>query len=150
MSSNTNAMSRKLTPSLKWLEPAAWIGGALAISLFVIIYGAYGDSHAPQSQKDGVPFLAIVAAIGAVVLLGIVARFALRSSHSERWALGLAIISAASLPAFWSGAPILIGAAAAVTGKSARPSRMAAAAVIIGCLAAVAAVAVTVLGNTIG
>lgn len=150
MSSNVNTLRRKAAPSPNWLHPALWIGGALAVALFVIIWGAYGDSHAPQSQKDPVPFLAIAAAVGAVILSGIVVRFALRSSNSARWALGLAIFSAATLPFFWSGAPILLGAGAVVTGKSARPSRMAAAAVIIGCLAAVAAVAVTVVGNTIG
>ncbi len=150
MSSNVNTMSRKPAPSPNWLQPAAWIAAGLAVAIFVIIYGAYGDSHAPQSQKDPVPFLAIAATVGTVILIGIVVRFALRASHDERWALGFAIVSVATLPIFWSGAPILLGAGAVVTGKSARPSRMAAAAVIIGCLAAVAAVAVTVVGNTIG
>lgn len=149
MSSNVNTMGRKATPSPSWLQPALWIAGALAVALFVIIYGAYGDSHAPQSQKDSVPFIAIAATVGAVILFGVVVRFALRSARNERWALGLAILSAATLPMFWSGAPILLGAGAAVVGRTARPSRIAAAAVIIGCLAAAAAVAVTVLGNTV-
>lgn len=51
MSGNVNAMNRKAASSPNWLQPAMWIAGALAVSLFVIIYGAYGDSHAPQSQK---------------------------------------------------------------------------------------------------
>ncbi len=147
MSSNVNTMSRKPAAFPRWVHAAAWIAGALAVSLFVIIYGAYGAPQAPQSQKDAVPFLAIVATAGAFVLFGIVTRFALRSPHSERWALGAAVLSVASLPVFWSGAPILFGAAAAVTGKTARPSRMAAAAVIIGCLAGIAAVLVTIVGN---
>jgi hypothetical protein len=149
MSSTVNTMSRKTTAFPGWMHVALWIAGALALSLFVIIYGAYGDPQAPQSQKDEVPFLAVTAAVGAVVLFGVIARFAIRSSHSERWALGFAIVGLASLPIFWSGAPILLGTGALVTGRSARPSRMAAAAVIIGCLAAVAAVAVTIVGNTL-
>lgn len=131
---------------------------AAALVVFEAIYGAYGDPHAPKSQRDGVPIVAAIGlAVGALVFSLLVPR-ALRavdaaSPTAQRWAIGFTVAAVVSLAAFWSGAPIVLGAAAALTGWSARRRPMTGKAFDIaygvGLFTAIGTIVWTVLSNTI-
>lgn len=89
---------------------------AMGVASGLIWYGAYGGSHPQKNQEDAVPFLIVTAAVAAVVVFGLVVPLALRSVRERRsrgttWALVLAIVATLTIIAFWSGAPVLIGAA---------------------------------------
>lgn len=138
---------------------SARLGAVITVlAMALVVYGAYGDSHADSSQKSAVPFLLLVVAVAAVVVYGLLAPLALRavarrSPSAGRWSVGLGVVAVLSLAAFWSGFPLVIGGAAALVGhegRSASPeSRAVRAGWWLGLLAGALAVAVTVLGNTI-
>lgn len=130
---------------------ALWGAAAFAAAAFVIIYGTYGDPSPKSSQKDAVPLLIGVGLIfGAVLFAAAVPLILRKADHPERWALGMSALGIVSLAAFWSGAPILLGAAGLFLAGEARPrSRATTVAFALGSLAALAPVVVTVLVNAI-
>src|SRR4051794_6179069 len=138
---------------------SARIGAAAGIlAMALVVYGAYGDTQAKQSQKDAVPFLVITAAVLAIVMYGLLAPIALRAvaaggTAGRRWAIALTVVSVLSLVAFWSGLPLIAGGAAALVGKTARDrgmrSKAYSAAWGLGLFAAGASIVVTVVGNTL-
>ena len=81
-------------------------------------YAAYGDQHPKQDQKDAVPSIIVMAAIAAVVVFGVLVPMALRSVRERRdrattWALALGVAAFLTIVAFWSGIPLIVGAAGA-------------------------------------
>lgn len=136
---------------------SARVGGVVTIlALAVIAYGTYGDSTASDSQqKSGVPLM-IMAVVAAVLVFGLLAPMAIRAVEAggeagRRWAVGLSVVSVVSLVAFWSGLPLLVGGAAALVGKTGREHAATSKAFSwawgLGLFAAVATIAVTILGN---
>jgi hypothetical protein len=124
----------------------------------LVVYGTYGDSQASDSQKSGMPSVLVGVVVVAALVFGLLAPMALRAveAHREtgrRWAIGLAIASVLSLVAFWSGLPLLLGSAAALVAKAGREggaeSKAWSWAWGLGLFAAVAAIAVTIVGNTL-
>jgi len=92
----------------------------------------------------------------AALVFGLLVPRALRSG-SARWGLITSIVSVLAMAAFWSGAPIVLGAAGALIGAQGRqrardngtPAGAHTAALVIGALVVVAAILATVLGNTV-
>jgi hypothetical protein len=132
--------------------------GSAALTAFETIYGAYGDPSAPDNQRDSVPFILAIAAVVCAVVFGVLVPRALRAVESAspsagRWAAGFTITAILGLAVFWSGAPIILGAAAALTGWMARrrpmSGRVFGLAVGLGLFALGATVVWTVLSNTI-
>jgi hypothetical protein len=136
---------------------SARVGAAAAIlAMALIVYGAYGDSKASSSQKSGVPFLVVIAAVLAIVTYGVLAPLALRAVASgnaagRRWAIGLTVVSVLGLAVFWSGLPLIVGGAAALVGRAGREQALGGKAYsvawVLGLFAAGASIVVTVLGN---
>ena len=127
------------------------------------VYGAYGDPHPKANQKSGVPFVIVMGAVVAGVVFGLLVPRAVRAireerARSARWALTHSIVALVLTPvAFWSGLPIVIGAAGVWLGRRTAEQREAAgspagpatAAVVVGTAAIALTVLISVLGNTI-
>ena len=138
---------------------AARIGAGVAVlAMALVVYGAYGDPHSNSSQKSAVPFLLGVVVVLSVIVYGLLAPIAVRaaatgSAAAKSWAIGLGVVSVLSLAAFWSGLPLIVGGAAALTGHTgkSRPgaSRAYGFAWWAGLIAAGLSLAITVLGNTV-
>jgi hypothetical protein len=136
--------------------PALAGAAAAVVAAGIAIYGAYGDPHAKANQESAVPFLVIVDVVVAALLFGLLVPRALRSG-SARWGLITSIVSVVALAAFWSGAPIALGAAGALIGAQGRqrarengtPAGGHTAALVLGVVAILATVVFTVLGNTV-
>jgi hypothetical protein len=136
---------------------AARVGAAATVlALALIVYGTYGDSQASDSQKSGMPFVLVMAAVAAIVTYGVLAPLALRAvaagaTAGRRWAVGLTTVSALGLVVFWSGLPLIAGSAAALIGRagkeSGQESRAFSSARVVGLFAAGASILVTVVGN---
>jgi hypothetical protein len=145
---SSSIMEREFIHPGQWRRSALSLLAGLAAASAVIVYGAYGDSRAPDSQKDAVPFLVGLTVVGTAILFGVVVTLVRRPSLDlPRWALGMAILAAASIAVFWSGAPILLGVAAVTIARQARPSRMARWGMLVGCLAMAAPVVITLVTN---
>jgi protein-S-isoprenylcysteine O-methyltransferase Ste14 len=119
-----------------------------------VVYGVYGDPDvATNGQESSMPFLIAFALAGAVVVFGVLAPRALRpGANTGRWGLGFSLAGLLSVFAFWSGLPVILGAAGILAGSTARQDGVSSAsswAMSLGALAVVAAIAIVVLGNTL-
>lgn len=138
---------------------SARVGGVVTIlAMALVVYGTYGDSQASDSQKSGMPFVLVLAGVAAAIVFGVLAPVAIRAVEAgresgRRWALALGVVSVVGLVAFWSGLPLLVGSAAALVAKTGREhmggSKAFSWAWGLGLFAAVASIAVTILGNTL-
>lgn len=134
-----------------------WGLASLAVGAAVAVYGAYGDPHPKASQEHAVPFICGVLAVVAVAIFGALVPAGLRGITSRPgrwsgWALTVGIVALVATPvAFWSGLPVVLGTAAALLGAAGRQGAggrgRATAALWLGAFAAVASVAVSLLGN---
>lgn len=128
------------------------IGLVAAIAAAALaVYAVYGDSAAPQDQKDSLKFVIPFILVVAALVYGLLVPWA-RGRSSGTAGLVVSIVSFLSIAAFWSGLPIVLGSAGAVLGMDAQEqvggqSGKAKAAVIVGVVAAVLAIAITVIGN---
>lgn len=138
---------------------SARVGGVMTIlAMALVVYGTYGDSQASDSQKDGMPSVLVGVVVVALLVFGLLVPLAIRAVEAgrpsgTRWALGLGIASVVSLVAFWSGLPILLGGAGALVAKIGREQTGGSKALSwawgLALFAAVAAIAVTIIGNTL-
>ena len=115
------------------------------------IYAVYGDSTAPQDQKDSLKFVVPFVVVVAALVYGLLVPWARMRSPGTA-GLVVSIASFLSIAAFWSGLPIVLGGAGAVLGMDSQEqvggaSGKARAAVIVGIVAAVLCIAITVIGN---
>jgi hypothetical protein len=129
-----------------------------AVAAAIIVYGAYGDPHPKSNQEDAVPVLIVAALIASAVVFGAIVPLAMRSQRQlSLWSIGFAVVGLVSIVAFWSGAPVLLGVAAVLTGYRAREQAAAGASlsragnvgVWLGAFVAIAPVLITVLGNSV-
>ncbi len=137
----------------------AWKTGAIAFAAAATldVYAAYGDPQPNADQKSAVPFLIVIAAVVTVAVFARLVPNGLRAiaehrGTATRWALTHSLVAVALVPlAFWSGLPVIIGAAGAVLGRQTRAqaatTRSARAALPLGILAVVACVAIVVASN---
>jgi hypothetical protein len=147
-------------------RPAGVVAAAGAAALVVagglVAYGAYGDPSSKANQRSAVPVLVGICVVLAAVVFGVLVPKGLRAlreakPHATRWPLTLGIVGVVLMPAFWSGAPIIIGTGALILGTAARrdageqgwSTKSATTAVVLGLIATVLPVVVTILGNTI-
>lgn len=138
---------------------SARVGGVMTIlAMALVVYGTYGDSQASDSQKSGMPSVLVGVVVVALIVFGLLAPAAIRSVEAgratgTRWAVGLGIAAVVSLVAFWSGLPLLLGGAAALVAKVGREqtggSKGFSWAWGLGLFAPIAAIVVTILGNTL-
>ena len=126
---------------------SAWVGVAAAVcGSALVYYGAYGDPHAKSNQKSAVPFLIGVSCLVAALVFTLVVPRMSRVGAPRIWTIGTGVVAVVLTPvAFWSGVPLVLGTAA-VFGGSRAGSR---ATVVLGAIAIVGSLAMTVLGNTI-
>lgn len=133
---------------------------ALGVGSLLAWYAAYGDPHPKQDQKDAVPAEIVIAAVVAAIVFGALLPMALRSvrEHRDRattWALAMSIVSFATIMAFWSGIPVIIGTAAtwvawegrAIALRAADRARPYTIALVLGAIAVVLPLAWTVVNN---
>lgn len=138
---------------------AARVGAvATVLTMALIVYGTYGDPEAPDSQKSGMPFIFVMAAVVALIMFGVLVPLALRAvdagaAGARRWAISLTIVSVLGLVVFWTGLPLIAGSAAALVGRAGTESGQGAKAFstarILGLFAAGASILVTILGNVL-
>lgn len=128
--------------------------GVLAMAL--VIYGAYGDPQAPDSQKSAVPSILVLVVVAAIITFGVLTPLALRAVQADtaagrHWAVTLTTVAVLGLVVFWSGLPLIAGGAAALVGRAGRQatqgSKVYSTAWVLGIVAAVASILVTVVGN---
>lgn len=161
MSIGVQTAGGSATDGVRGLSARVGVVAALAAA-GLAAYGAYGDPHPKANQQSGVPFLIVVSVVVAAVVFAVLVPKAVRSIRAgERrarwWAVGHGIAAVVLCVAFWSGVPLVVGAGGvllAVEGRrcsqgatpSARPYSIA---LGLSVLAIVAAVVLTVLGNTV-
>lgn len=143
---------------------AAGVGAVVAAAAAgLVTYAAYGDSNAPQHQKDAVPSIIVIAVVVAALVFGALVPKALRAleengARRHLWALIPAIIGVIATVAFWSGVPLVIGAAAFMLGTTGRREAIArgmstrpyTATLVLAGIATVGSVLVTIVGNVTG
>jgi hypothetical protein len=118
-------------PSRALLTKVAVAAAAAAAAL--VAAGSYGN----DDQWSAVPFLIGIALVVSAIVFGLLVPRALRAIETDapvtaRWSLALGIATVLSLVVFWTGAELIVGAAAvllAVTGRgraaaSAKPYRV--------------------------
>ena len=131
-----------LTPGRSTLAAIGTCVGSAAL----VTFAASGDPHPEQGQEAAVPFLIALSCVTAAIAFGLLVPRMVGTVVGRRWALGAGVVAALATPvAFWAGAPLALGVAAVLGGRTAG-SR---AAVVLGVIAVAGCVVVTVLGNTI-
>jgi hypothetical protein len=131
--------------SLAPIAVTAW-----TVALFWTFYGAH------DWTEIAIAVAAITLTTGLV--FGLVAPRALRRHSAPGWSVGLGVVAVlATLPAFSSGVPLILGAGAAVLGKSSRTaernSGMAITGLVLGVIAVLGYLAIyigdgIILGNS--
>jgi hypothetical protein len=96
--------------------------------------------------------------VAAGLVFGLVVPRALRRGSAPGWSVGLGVVAVlATMPAFWSGVPLILGVAAAVLGNSSRTnerrSGMAITGLVLGVIAVLGYLAIyigdgVILGHT--
>lgn len=135
---------------------------AFALASALIWYGAYGDPHPQKNQEDAVPSLVLIAFVVAALVFGALVPLARRAVLASRpragaWCLGLAVPAVLALVAWWSGIPLVLGAAGAWLAREGRAlaqaegasSRRFTVALVLSGVAVVLPVAYTVVANTV-
>lgn len=161
MSVSVETVGSAAGPNVRVLSAMVGVA-AVAGAAGLVTYGAYGDPHPKANQESGVPFIIIVSAVVAALVFGLLGPKALKAIRSgeagtSRWALGYGIAAVVSCAVFWSGIPLVLGAAGAlVAGEGTRAAeagvptrRRFTIALGLSVLAMAAAVTFTVLGNTL-
>lgn len=101
---------------------AAKIGAvATAVAVGVALFGTYVGNSDSSQRSAGPALVGIAVAIGLVVFCGLAPQAigAARAAgqNGQRWSAALAVASVLSLAVFWTGAPVILGAAAALSGS---------------------------------
>lgn len=129
------------TRSLRWGLPAAIAAAAVSI------YSVYGDGTLAGTQQTHqeamLPWMIAFIVVLSGLLFGLAVPRLLRSRSLPSWGLALGIIGIATVPFFWSGLPVVFGAAALLAGRTGQrlarargsTARLAVAATVTGLLA---------------
>jgi hypothetical protein len=139
--------------SLRWGAPAVVAAAALSV------FSVYGDgtlSGSQQaSQEAALPWIIAVAVIVGGLLFGLAVPRLLRSRSMSGWALALGLVGVVALVAYWSGLPVVFGAAALLVGINARrlarvdggTARLATSATVVSLLAIAAGIIGTIVST---
>lgn len=137
---------------------AAKFGALVAVfAAACVVYGAYGDPTASQSQRSAVPVVLTIALVGTAIVFGLLVPAGLRAiaahSTATRWSLGHAIAGLLLVPVFWTGLPLILGAGALVLAANQRrefgPGRATAVALGLGWFLAAGTVIWTIVSNVV-
>jgi hypothetical protein len=127
--------------SLRWGVPAVAVSAALSA---ISVYGDHTLTASQRvSQEHALPVIIAVAVVLGGLIFGLGVPRLLRSQRLPGWALAVGILGLAALAAYWSGLPVVFGAAALLLGTTgrrlaatqAKPAKLATAAAVIGALA---------------
>lgn len=137
---------------------ARWGASVAVVVAAFDVWGVYGDSKAPASQRDSLPVIVAAVLVVTAIVFGLLVPAGMRAieqrtATASRWALGHAIAAVVALVVFWSGLPLILGSAAvllAVTGLRSQPAtKQLTIARGLGIVAIVVAVVVSILGNVL-
>lgn len=120
----------------------AVLGGAAFVLAILIVVAANWDVRKGENGGTGPALVtAIICLLLAAALFGFVVP---RASNVERTTLILGIVAFVSIAVFWSGiTPVLAAASVATAARLSAPSRKALIAQVLGVVATVAALAIT-------
>lgn len=147
----TSATAAERIRSLRWGVPAMAFAAGLAA--FSVYENHGGTSAADQhSQESALPIIIGVTVVLGALAFGLVAPRLMRSARTSGWALGFAIAAIVTLAVYWSGLPVVFGAAALLMGTTGRrlrladglTARLALAATILGAIAILLDIAATI------
>lgn len=142
MTTTTATQTRTATPSAVPAGIASAVVASTGIALFAHDWGE-------------IAFMLPVAVVGAALVFGLVVPRALRKESAGGTALGLSIPALVlTLPAFWTGLPLILGVAGMVVGNAGRNARSGGgkciAGVVIGALAVLGYLAIHVMSAAMG
>lgn len=139
--------------SLRWGAPAIVVAAGLAAFSVYANFGGTTSAADQASQESAVPAIIAVAVVLGAIAFGLVVPRVMRGARMSGWALGFAIVAIVTLAGYWSGLPVVFGAAALLLGTTGRrlrlsdglKARLAMAAMILGGIAILADVVMTIL-----
>lgn len=146
----TRTISSTQTPNTDRIRGLRWGAPAVLAAAALATLGVYGDNTLTSAQQAhqeaALPWVIAVAVIVGGLLFGLAVPRLLHSRSIGGWALALGLAGVATLAAFWSGLPVVFGAAALLAGLTGRrlarvdgnPAKLATAATVLGALAIVA------------
>jgi hypothetical protein len=120
-----------------------WTVAGLVGAAIIIVFGNTNVDH--SAGENGGLGPALITGAGCLVLAGVLLYGVLPRYSGTRTQVVLAVLAVLSLAVFWSGAPALLGAAAAAVGR--RPSGSFTVAAWVGMAAGVVAVIGSVVGH---
>jgi len=114
---------------------------SVAVAAGLAAWGTWGDD-ADHSLGEYLAVLAIIAVSATIVFGLVVPRW-----HGKRAALLVGVLAVVSVVAFWSGLPVVLGAAAILLGLRLRDTEQSAGSVALalGCLAIAGTVVIYIL-----
>lgn len=148
-------MSATVPQSRFWILGGASALIASALAAYAVLVGNIADPVHAQEQKATLPYVIGFAVVFAAIIFGLLVPWALRSTHAQRSSITALVCSLLGLlmllPAFWSGLPVILGAAGIALGQvgharaqTSGTRTTALAALVIGALAGVLCIAITV------
>jgi hypothetical protein len=154
MSSTTMTVSGHDDVTERSVRTTSLVIGAItaAGAAALAYYAAYGEPHPKANQESGVPSLIVIGVLAAAVVFGFLVPRSLRNREGKSTGRIYGIAALVLTPlVFWSGVPIVLGAAGVFVGRAADTTNDKArtVAVVTGALAIGLTIAVTVLGNTV-
>lgn len=143
------------------LSPAVLVGGTFALTTLLNIAFHVGeilftdhDPYASAGPVESIESVALVGGIGLVLALAIAVPLSRDPHRAKVGAIVLGALAIVTLPVFWSGAPAVLGAAAAWLGGLARGSYPQTGAArgfgIVGLVIAILEIVATVFGGAAG
>ncbi len=130
-----------------------WGLAATAAAIGVIVYGVYGGTNGVDDQQaSSMPIVIGIVLAASLVVFGLLLPRATRASaNAAHWSLGFSIAALLAVAAFWSGMPVILGAASLLSDAVARRTDMSTSAVPsrLAILAIVASLIILGLGNTV-
>ena len=143
------------------LSPALLVGGAFALSTVLSVLMHVGqivftdaDPYSPSGAVESIVATSIVGGAGLVLALAIALPLSRDPERARVGAIVLGSLSVVSLAVFWSGAPAVLGAAAAWLGGLAKGSHpqtgTARAFGVVGLVIAILVIVATMFGGIVG
>lgn len=156
----TQTISSTETTNTDRIRSLRWGASAVVAAAVVAAIGVYADQTLTSTQQAyqeaALPWVIAVAVVVGGLLFGLAVPRLLRSRSMSGWALAFGLVGILTLAAYWSGLPVVFGAAALLAGTTARrlarvdggTARLATAATTVGLLAIAADIIGTIVSTT--
>lgn len=149
-------MSATVPQSRFWIFGGTSALIAAGLAMYAVLVGNIADPAHAQEQRATLPYVIGFAVVFAAIIFGLLAPWALRSTHARRPSITALVCSVLGLllllPAFWSGLPVILGAAGIALGQVGRARAQtggtrttALAALVIGAVAGILCIVITVV-----